>query len=316
MNNPKISIIIPVYNGSNYVRDAIECALSQTYENTEIIVINDGSTDNGKTEEIALSYGKRIRYFSKTNGGVSSALNHGIKEMTGEYFSWLSHDDMYTPEKIKDAVELLKRHEMLGKKCIAFTGGYYIDANGKKIKDFPRRFEANRIYSGYEAVNVMTRKGTLNGCCMLIPKLVFEDVGEFEEGLRYSQDSLMWYKMFLAGYSLVSDNLSNVMNRIHRNQVSQLRRDLFEHDSLVIAKILAAPLANVDNDGKVLRQYIKKMSKYQCNETIEYLIDYATENRYLKYIDLCGLKLYKILGYFRYRIVTFIKKIFLLLRRG
>jgi cellulose synthase/poly-beta-1,6-N-acetylglucosamine synthase-like glycosyltransferase len=72
-----VSLIIPVYNGSNYLREAIESALAQTYPCCEVIVINDGSTDQGATEAIALSYGERIRYFSKANGGVASAFFHG-----------------------------------------------------------------------------------------------------------------------------------------------------------------------------------------------------------------------------------------------
>ena len=76
--HPKVSIIIPVYNGANYLRDAINSALNQTYKNIEIIVVNDGSNDNGRTDEIALSYGNKIKYIKKKNGGVASALNVGI----------------------------------------------------------------------------------------------------------------------------------------------------------------------------------------------------------------------------------------------
>ena len=83
--NPKVSIIIPVYNGSNYLKEAIDSALEQTYKNIEIIVVNDGSRDNGATEKIVKSYGDRIRYYKKDNGGVSTALNLGIEKMTGEY---------------------------------------------------------------------------------------------------------------------------------------------------------------------------------------------------------------------------------------
>ena len=87
---PLVSIIIPVYNGSDFLRQAVNSALGQTYTNIEVIIVNDGSNDNGKTEEVALSYGKRVRYLCKENGGVASALNFGISQMKGEYFSWLS----------------------------------------------------------------------------------------------------------------------------------------------------------------------------------------------------------------------------------
>ena len=110
-SNPKVSIIIPVYNGSNYLKDAIDSALAQTYKNLEILVINDGSNDDGKTREIALSYKDKIRYFEKENGGASSAINLGIKEMKGEYFSWLSHDDMYYPNKVERQVEEILKYD-------------------------------------------------------------------------------------------------------------------------------------------------------------------------------------------------------------
>jgi hypothetical protein len=84
---PKISVVIPVYNGSNYLKFSIDSALKKSYKNIEVIVVNDGSSDQGKTEFVALSYGKKIRYYIKTNGGVASALNFGIKHMKGDYFS-------------------------------------------------------------------------------------------------------------------------------------------------------------------------------------------------------------------------------------
>ncbi|MBO5570669.1 MAG: glycosyltransferase, partial [Clostridia bacterium] len=76
---PKVSIVIPVYNGANFLREAIDSALGQTYPNIEILVVNDGSDDGGETESIALSYGNQIRYFRKENGGVATALNFGIE---------------------------------------------------------------------------------------------------------------------------------------------------------------------------------------------------------------------------------------------
>lgn len=314
MQSPKVSIIIPVYNGSNYLSNAIECALRQTYDNLEVIVVNDGSTDDGKTEQIALSYGDRICYYCKPNGGVSSALNYGIRKMTGQYFSWLSHDDAYSPGKIKASVDLLRGCGALGKKVVAFTGGHFIDTLGSRIGDFPRFFDAKRLYSGLEVVKIMSQKGTLNGCCMLIPQKAFEETGFFHESLRYSQDSLMWYQIFLAGYGLISDNLPNVMYRLHRNQVSQLRRDLFEHDSLVIAKLLAEPLAQADGSGELLMRYIKRLTKYECKDAIRYLCAYAAEKGYLNGFRRVKITLFRGLGFFRYRIITFTKKMLIRFR--
>lgn len=312
--NPKVSIIIPVYNGSNYLKYAIDCALSQTYTNTEIIVVNDGSNDGGKTEEIALSYGNRIRYFGKPNGGVSSALNYGIKKMTGDYFAWLSHDDGYTPTRIEDSVSLLKDYDLLDEKCIGFTGGYFADANGRKIKDFRRGFEKNKIYSGYEAMEIMASQGTLYGCNMLIPRSAFEDAGYFDESLRYSQDALMWYRIFLAGYGLISDEKPNVMGRVHGKQVTNLRRDLFSHDALVIAKLLAEPLAKADGSGALLIRYIKRLTKYECTDAIRYLYNYADENGYLSISRKIDFHLFRFIGFFRYRTITIAKKLLVLFR--
>ena len=81
------------------MREAIDSALAQTYDNVEVIVVNDGSSDDGKTAEIAKSYRDNIKYVEKENGGVASALNRGIEEMQGDFFSWLSHDDVYEPDK-------------------------------------------------------------------------------------------------------------------------------------------------------------------------------------------------------------------------
>ena len=75
--NPLVSIIIPVFNGANYLEAAIQSALNQTYQNIEIIVINDGSTDDGASEKIAKKFGGQIRYFHQINGGCGAALNCG-----------------------------------------------------------------------------------------------------------------------------------------------------------------------------------------------------------------------------------------------
>lgn len=277
--NPKVSIVIPVYNGSNYLENTIRCALAQTYENLEVIVVNDGSTDDGATEKIALSFGDRIRYYRKENGGVSSALNYGIAQMTGDYFSWLSHDDAYTPSKVADAVDALRHTPGADGRTIAYSWGNYIDSSGNILRPFRRHLETGRVYTGDEMVRHMVCHSIPNGCCMLIPKIAFEECGGFNEDLRFSQDALMWYTIFFHNFSMTFDGKPNVMYRLHGAQTSRTRQDLFEHDSVYIAKKIAPGLVKAGAPGsELLYIYAKKMAKYGCPLVVQVMRDAAPKD--------------------------------------
>jgi glycosyltransferase involved in cell wall biosynthesis len=184
--NPKVSIIIPVYNGANYLSQAIDSALAQIYTNLEILVIDDGSTDEGKTEQIARSYGNKIRYILKENGGVSTALNRGIQEMTGEWFSWLSHDDLYLPEKIERQISFLKDNP---KVKIMACNLNVIDDAGKIIFESVNRTHPV-VCNGRDALEVW-----LYGCGLLIHKDCFDKVGLFNNNNKTTQDVEMWLKL-------------------------------------------------------------------------------------------------------------------------
>ncbi|MCC8398133.1 MAG: glycosyltransferase [Rickettsia endosymbiont of Labidopullus appendiculatus] len=187
---PKVSIVIPVYNGANYMREAIDSTIAQTYKNLEIIVVNDGSNDNGETERIALTYGDKIRYFSKPNGGVASALNLAIREMRGEYFSWLSHDDVYTPEKIEHQINVLNN---LANRNTIIYGSYEVIDHKSKSLYFTR---IDKIFSR-EKCNIplfILMRGLIHGCALLIPLKYFHEIGTFDETLLTTQDYALWFK--------------------------------------------------------------------------------------------------------------------------
>lgn len=212
MSNPLVSIIIPVYNGSNYLKEAIESALNQTYNNIEIIVVNDGSCDDGETEAIANSYGNQIRYFVKKNGGVSSALNLGIEKMKGDYFSWLSHDDLYKPEKIE-----LEVKNIYDNSTIVMCDSIFCDSSSKILKRRLKKWKMGLLSS--DMVFKMIYSGhSIAGCSLLIPKTAFKQVGLFNENYKYMQDMDMWYRMLLADYKffVISEKLS--ITRIHPQQ--------------------------------------------------------------------------------------------------
>ena len=182
--NPLVSIVIPVYNGENYVSEAINSALKQTYKNIEIIVVDDGSKDN--TKKICESYGNKIRYFRKENGGTSTALNLGIKNMRGEYFSWLSHDDMYYPDKIKREIEELAKLD--NKNTIMMTDLDGIDENYEKIYETHYINHLNAYPLRKKSMIHPIIYNQTHGCTLLIPKKCFEEVGMFDETSFVAQD--------------------------------------------------------------------------------------------------------------------------------
>ena len=294
---PKVSIVIPVYNGANYLRESIESALAQTYQNFEVLVVNDGSTDDGATEEIALSYGDKIRYFHKENGGVSSALNLGIRHMTGDYFSWLSHDDAYEPEKLADSVALLSTLASRDH-VLAMCGGYYIDKDSHRLHNMNFHLENHRLYTGVEVVSHILKHGVLDACCLLIPKTAFDDCGFFDEDLRYNQDALMWYRFFSRGYSLMVDGENrHVMYRLHAAQTSKTRRDLLLRDSYRLVQRIGPSFVTLSTPThRVLYLLGIKNARHDCEDAVNECIRLGKESGLFQNHDILFLRSFLIWG--------------------
>jgi glycosyltransferase involved in cell wall biosynthesis len=107
-NQPLVSILINNYNYAHFLPDSINSALNQTYSNTEIVVVDDGSIDNSK--QVIESYGNQITYIFKKNGGQASAFNAGFQASKGEIICFLDADDTYTPDKIIKIVEFFRQY--------------------------------------------------------------------------------------------------------------------------------------------------------------------------------------------------------------
>jgi len=253
---PLVSIIIPVYNGSNYLKEAIDSALSQTYKNIEVIVVNDGSKDDGATEKLALSYGNKIRYFSKENGGVSSALNVGIQEMRGDYFSWLSHDDLYTETKIEKQVALITEEN---KNCIFECGSIFIDQFSRPLN---RRSFGTKLDDGYYTYDQMlshTFKGNvMGGCELLIPKVLFDEFGLFKTEIKYMQDLDMWYRFMTGGVNFVVHSSDiGVKSRVHGQQATVTLKKLGIQDAAIVgAEVVDRLLQLPEKDYHLLFEYM------------------------------------------------------------
>jgi len=250
MNNPLVSIVIPVYNGSNYLKYAIDSALGQDYDNIEVIVVNDGSTDN--TEEIAKNYGDKIRYFSKENGGVATALNLAIRNAKGEYISWLSHDDYYLSNKVSKQINEFKK-DNVHKKTIIFSNFNIIYIlNKKKVNEY--KSVLNIQNSGYlNKIDVLKILflSQIHGCTLLIPKNAFEDVGYFDESLKTTQDYDLYFKLLKNKYCFYYLYESLIFMRNHENQDTKKKLKLVEYEVKAL----------FENAYKTFKDDIEKASK-------------------------------------------------------
>jgi glycosyltransferase involved in cell wall biosynthesis len=210
--NPRVSIVMPVFNGGEYFRLALGSALAQTYENTEIIVVDDGSTDGGWTESIAREAGSRITYVRKPNGGVASALNAGVKVMTGDVFCWLSHDDLFRPEKTQLQVDY---HRRLGSEdAVLFTDYTVMDSAGNDI--LPVRIDRNLLM---QAPRLALLTGSINGCTLYIPRKVLGCANPFPENYRFVQDYRLWLRL-TRDYEFFHVPADTVRYRQHSSQDS------------------------------------------------------------------------------------------------
>ncbi|MBB3900233.1 glycosyltransferase [Roseococcus suduntuyensis] len=184
----RVSIIIPVYNGADYLRQAIDSALAQDHPDTEVVVVNDGSSDGGATDAIARSYGARICYVEKPNGGVASALNAGLAAMTGEVFCWLSHDDIHLRHKTSRQVAEWQR---LGRPpALLFSDYRLIDGAGRPMGE--ARFDTRMLA---EKPRYALLRGCVNGCTVFVPRDILRAMGGFDEALPTTQDYDLWHRM-------------------------------------------------------------------------------------------------------------------------
>ncbi len=225
---PLVSIIIPLYNGENYVREAIDSALAQTYSNIEIIVVNDGSKDEGASRNAALEYGDKIRYFEKENGGCASALNYGISQAKGEFISWLSHDDLYLPNKIEIEVACYEKLNLDKEKCMIGGRCSLINAEGKDVPSV--LFGETGLLTPLRAFNYLLFTKCFSGCALLIPKKIFDSGLYFREDQKFLLDWNLWLKFALNGVSCYLLDEVITKNRRHSTQVTVTHAELHKKE--------------------------------------------------------------------------------------
>jgi glycosyltransferase involved in cell wall biosynthesis len=187
--NPRVSVIIPVYNRAHLVNRAIESVLNQTYQDFELIVVDDGSTDN--TAEVVHSVrDERIKYVRhQSNRGPSAARNTGIRAASGELIGFLDSDDEWLPEKLQRQVD---KFDSASANVGLVYGGYVVIDNEKK-KTIREVYPKKR---GYMFKEMLKMAGPPDYVSMtLVRRECFEKVGLFDEGMRFVEDWDMWVRI-------------------------------------------------------------------------------------------------------------------------
>ncbi|MDH5436731.1 MAG: glycosyltransferase, partial [Gammaproteobacteria bacterium] len=158
MSQPTISVVIAVFNGAKTVKRAIESVLSQTYSALEIIVVDDGSTDN--TAEIVKSFSEPVKYFYQDNAGVSVARNNGVGQAQGEWIAFLDADDWYYPDRLRWHAEWIEEDDNLD----FLTGDFdYVTPDGSRIRRCMENTNAGKVLLRYAAEDRMIMEGELIG---------------------------------------------------------------------------------------------------------------------------------------------------------
>ncbi len=204
---PLVSVIIPTYNRADLVVQAVQSALNQTYTNVEIIVVDDGSTDN--TRELLNQYEAEIKYIYQERTERSKARNEGFRYSKGDYVAFLDSDDLWLPAKIEKQVQVLENRHDVG---VVYTGVQFIDRNGNPYNqemrwDTPKR---QVLYEDLMTNNIVT--GTTSS--VMIRRISLEKVGLFDETMNTCED-LDLYRRLARDCNFHKIDLPLVKFRIH-----------------------------------------------------------------------------------------------------
>jgi len=221
---PKISVIIPNYNNANYITCAIESVLSQTYTDFEILVVDDGSTDNSKGAigKYILKHCNKMRYFYQENKGLSVARNKGIKESRGSYITFLDSDDEWKPTKLERQMKLIEKEDADFVHCAARIK--YDDAISDEIKP---KFPAYNFYD-----LLLTKKSVVTST-VLLKKACFDNAGLFDEEIKSAEDYELWLRMFFK-YKIGYIDEPLAIYRKHSGNFSSNNQELMRKEGVKI----------------------------------------------------------------------------------
>lgn len=224
MYNKKVSVIIPTYNCEQWIEQSIDSVINQTYTNIEIIVVNDGSTDNTIDRLNNYKDDNRINLYTIENSGPAFARNFGVSKSSGELIAFLDADDYWDPDKVKKQVEYFEM-----KKCsLLLTNIVIVDENNDIIDKVEKNIPSSKQQ---QTIDFFLGKITQNTPTILVSRKVFDEVGGFNTELIHREDHYFLMQVAnLYGINLIDeflvyrrkweDSMSSDYNKVERNSTT------------------------------------------------------------------------------------------------
>lgn len=188
-----ISVVIPLYNKEQSIATTLQTVLKQTYQDFEIVIVNDGSTDHS-VEEVTKVLDPRIRLIHQKNAGVSAARNRGIEEAKGAYIAFLDADDKWKPDYLKTQYELILKYP----ECNVFACNYeFKDAQGKItptiIRKLPFKGKDGILFNYFEVASCS--HPPICSISIMVKKNAIQSIGGFPIGIKSGEDLLTWARL-------------------------------------------------------------------------------------------------------------------------
>ncbi len=311
MNNPKVTVLMPVYNGERFLKEAIESILTQTFTDFEFLIINDGSTD--KSIDIIMSYNDpRIRLIhNEENLKLIASLNKGINLAKGKYIARMDCDDISMPSRLEKEVEFLDNNYEYG---LVGTWFNVINADGQELYKVTHPTEDSMIKL-FLTVNCPLAHGSIMGRTELFRKNLYGSEQYFA-----IEDYELWTRLaaitkiynipeYLFKYRVYGESFSDTKLEAMAKQTEQLGRQVFSNNKKIYISIINDGLINNDlkNENKEIKKYIGEWIN-RFVERLIYVNEYGMAFKlYLKSVNNYGFKYKKLCKNAIYVMKSFIK---------
>lgn len=253
-----VSVIIPCYRQAQYLAQAVDSALGQTYSHIEVIVVNDGSDDNA--EEVAFTYGGRIRYIRQDNGGLSAARNSGLAVASGNYVMFLDADDALLPAKIEKQIEVFQNDPSID---IVYCDFYSMDLSGSVITDNCSVGKARSVMDG-DIFESLLLGGYFPVHAALLRKSLIEQVGGFDTALQSHEDYHLWLRLAGMGCRAKYIDEKLVLYRKYSGSMSTQKNTMDETRTASLEDVVRAYPLRVAKGLSNLQEFYRHLHADLC----------------------------------------------------